>query len=94
MSEYKRSVVDLLDFVRRLDGEVKDGRPQYKKAIRKAQIIALELSRPHDMQRCCEWIYEEPFYRCFICDYLSDRKYKYCPNCGARMTNQEKDYED
>ena len=29
--------------------------------------------------------WEEEYYNCLKCDYASDRKSPYCPNCGAKM---------
>ena len=29
--------------------------------------------------------WEEEYYNCLECDYTSDWKSPYCPNCGARM---------
>lgn len=29
--------------------------------------------------------WEEVYYNCSLCDYASDWKSPYCPNCGAKM---------
>lgn len=33
--------------------------------------------------------WEEEYYNCLKCDYASDRKSPYCPNCGAKMDADE-----
>lgn len=36
-----------------------------------------------------EW-WEEEYYNCLECDYASDWKSPYCPNCGADMREENK----
>lgn len=46
-------------------------------------IKALEAQR----SGAWEWdSYYGGFYRCSVCGYEQGRKTKYCPECGARMT--------
>ena len=95
MSEYKRQIVDLLDFERKIHSliESSTGKPQFIKGLRKAQMICLELARPHDMQRTGSWIRNEYGWTCSICDQHVNELTRYCDECGARMSNYESETE-
>ena len=41
-----------------------------------------------------KWVLYNPerfFYSCSLCGQLADRKWNYCPNCGAKMGEGEHD---
>ena len=51
-----------------------------------ALSIAVEALK---QQRTGAWVWDSyygGFYRCSVCGYEQGRKTKYCPECGARMT--------
>lgn len=95
MSEYKRQVVDLLDFERKIHDliETSTGKAQFAKGLRKAQMTALELARPYDMQRVADWYRSESGWFCSVCDNKKERLSRYCDKCGCRMINYESEKE-
>ena len=99
LSEYRRQVVDVVDLVRRLHQEIEasKGKSQFEKGLRKAQMIALELARPHDLERAGDLYRVDTGWRCSVCDLFTDKLVRYCNGCGARMFNYESEklkYED